>query len=311
MLASLRAASPLRRALRALPPSPSLASAHLSTRPPAPRPAICAVHLQPREGCQRELEVWLLEGRKLLSTTLHAARDQASAPSSWIVGTDTRGCYHWVHIPSHCDEPDTVAIVFTSGADLSLWRQSEERAAWLRSGVARGLARDGKAVLVDASKIQLARDDGSLGGWLPAGGETAERAPPPPSWKVAATVLLAMYPVQELNRLALLPALAGVPAWEALPATAQVFCVCAWTCGGVTVALLPLARGVSERLGFIGGARGCPPPAALAGASARLLALYGLLVGVGLGVSAAVGPVQPRGVWSALPHAAAERRAER
>ncbi|KAL1500096.1 hypothetical protein AB1Y20_012770 [Prymnesium parvum] len=42
---------------------------------------------QPRVCLQRELEAWLLEGRKLLSTMLHATRDHSSAPTSWIVGT--------------------------------------------------------------------------------------------------------------------------------------------------------------------------------------------------------------------------------
>eukprot|EP00964_Phaeocystis_antarctica_P011635 scaffold6437_cov47-Phaeocystis_antarctica.AAC.2 len=40
-----------------------------------------------------------------------------------------------------------------------------------------------------------------------------------------------------------------------------------WTCGAVTVVLLPHARSLSERVGFIGGHRGCPDPAALARAS--------------------------------------------
>ena len=41
-----------------------------------------------------------------------------------------------------------------------------------------------------------------------------------------------------------------------------------WTCGAVTVVLLPHARSLSERVGFIGGHRGCPDPAALAAAGA-------------------------------------------
>ena len=198
---------------------------------------------------------------------------------------------------------------FTNDHDLSLWRQSPLREDWLASGVTRGLARDGKSVLVDAEKITLQKDDGSLGGWLPsdeaapasAAGQRDLQAPPP-SWKVAATVLLAMYPVQETNRLLLLPALANYGGWEALPPSVQVFSGCVWTCGAVTVALLPHARSASERIGFIGGRRGCPDAPALALASARLLMLYGVLLGLGLGVSSLVGPVRPRGVWYALPY---------
>eukprot|EP00321_Phaeocystis_globosa_P002491 CAMPEP_0118846454 /NCGR_PEP_ID=MMETSP1162-20130426/92454_1 /TAXON_ID=33656 /ORGANISM="Phaeocystis Sp, Strain CCMP2710" /LENGTH=97 /DNA_ID=CAMNT_0006778631 /DNA_START=1 /DNA_END=290 /DNA_ORIENTATION=+ len=97
-----------------------------------------------------------------------------------------------------------------------------------------------------------------------------------------------MYPVQELNRVLLLPLLASSPQWSALEPTVQVFAACAWTCGAVTVVLLPHARSLSERVGFIGGHRGCPAPAALARASASLLLVYGGLVVVGMGVSAAV-----------------------
>ena len=69
----------------------------------------------------------------------------------------------------------------------------------------------------------------------------------------------------------------------------------------MTGVLLPHARSLSERVGFIGGHRGCPAPAALARASASLLLIYGGLVVVGMGVSAAVGPVRPAGAWSSLP----------
>ena len=62
--------------------------------------------------------------------------------------------------------PDTVAIVFTRADDLHLWRSSEERRAWLERGAE--LATEGaSSVLIDAEKITLERDDGSLGGWLP------------------------------------------------------------------------------------------------------------------------------------------------
>ena len=181
------------------------------------------MQLQPKEGKRAELEEWLIEGRTLLEKTLHSHRSKASVPGSWIVGSSVRSCYHWVHIPSTSSKrADTVAIVFTNDSDLSLWRQSPLRAGWLASGVGRGLAHDGQSMLVNAEKITLQKDDGSLGGWLPSSEGQRDLVAPPPPWKVAATVLLAMYPVQELNRMFLLPALATSSTWEGLPATVQV-----------------------------------------------------------------------------------------
>lgn len=277
----------------------------------ASAPAICAVQLMPKEGKSAELEAWLVEGRSLLETALHSQRPRAAVPGSWIVGSEVRSCYHWVHMPSpNQGHPDTVAIVFTNDEDLSHWRQSPLREDWLKSGVAQGLARDGRSILVDTEKITLQKDDGSLGGWLAsdqeaasAGSQMGQRdlVAPPPQWKVAATVMLAMYPVQELNRLALLPALATTAQWQVLHPTVQVFFTCVWTCGAVTVGLLPHARSLSEQIGFIGGRSGCPGPLALAQASLRLLLLYGGLIGLGIGINASCGPVQNRGVWSALP----------
>ena len=282
----------------------------------APSPAICAVQLAPKPEKRAELEGWLCEGRLLLEKTLHAHRDKANVPAAAIVGSDVRSCFHWVHVPSSDEvHPDTVAIVFTSDNDLSLWRQSPERVEWLASGVARGLARDNTSVLVEAEKITLHKDDGSLGSWLPNQGQQGQRdlVPPPPTWKVAATVLIAMYPVQEANRLLLLPLLASSPAWASMPPTLQVFGACAWTCGAVTILLLPHARTASEGIGFIGGQKGCPGPQALASATVRLLLLYSGLIGLGMAANSVASrvkqtslPADPpsstsNGVWSALP----------
>ena len=57
-----------------------------------------------------------------------------------------------------------MAIVFTNDNDLSLWRQSPRRNTWLESGVERGLALNDNSMLIDAEKITLQKDDGSLGG---------------------------------------------------------------------------------------------------------------------------------------------------
>ena len=87
-----------------------LLSSASASAPPAP--AICAVQLRPTPGKDAELASWLVEGRQLLERTLHAQRDKSSVPGSWIVGSEVRSCYHWVHVPSTSGEhPDTVAIV--------------------------------------------------------------------------------------------------------------------------------------------------------------------------------------------------------
>ena len=119
--------------------------------------------------------------------------------------------FHWIHVPAtEEDRPDTVAIVFTHKRDLEEWRVSAERESWLQRGAA--LARREREPLLKAtSAFQLTRDDGSLGGWLPAGGlgggggahgggggEGGDAQPPPPAWRISATVLLAMYPMQVL-----------------------------------------------------------------------------------------------------------------
>jgi hypothetical protein len=147
-------------------------------------------------------------------------------------------------------------------------------------------------VLVDAEKITLQRDDGSLGGWLPSrdGSGTAEKSlPPPPSWKVAATVLLPMFCVQEANRAVVLPYLNSLEGWSALPPSVQMFATCSWTCATVTMALLPTARSLVERIGFIGGAGGCPDTGALARSGGVLLLLYGGLIVGAIATSEAFG----------------------
>ena len=132
--------------------------------------------------------------------------------------------------------------------------------------------------------------------------------PPPPAWKVAATVLLPMFvmqarslgaaklvsvgsrsaarPSQETNRALLLPLLAtSSDTWTSLPPTIQMFFTCGWTTGTVTILLLPLARSLVERIGFIGGAKGCPDAVSLAHSGSVVLMLYATAVAVGLAAS--------------------------
>ena len=111
----------VRTALR-LPAVPRLSGARLFAS--APTPAICAVQLSAKPGKRAELEDWLCEGRLLLESTLHEQRPKSSVAAASIVGTPISSCFHWIHVPSaDTQQPDTVAIVFTSDADLSLWRQ--------------------------------------------------------------------------------------------------------------------------------------------------------------------------------------------
>ena len=223
--------------------------------------------------------------------------------------------FHWIHVPAtEVDRPDTVAIVFTHKRDLEEWRGSAERESWLQRGAT--LARR-EHLLKATSAFQLTRDDGSLGGWLPAdglggGGGGADGvgtggaaaggdAQPPPAWRISATVLLAMYPMQELNRLVLLPALGCSDAWCALPASMQLWATCAWTCLSVTAVLLPPARGYTQRVGFMpapatGGEGGggaheqhTPPSVRTALAAAGVPLAYAVSVGAGTALSMAMG----------------------
>ena len=153
-----------------------------------------------------------------------------------------------------------------------------------------------------ATAIDL--DDGSLGGWLPADPDRSTTASssstaggggksPVPSWKVYTAVVLAQYPLYELNALWLIPALesaagAGldlaavaadasssssssssssfsffsfgghvlqVPArlFVEAPQAVRGLAVAAWTAVGAVFFTLPLAQRLLRWYGFIGG----------------------------------------------------------
>ena len=72
-----------------------------STQLRAPAPAICAVQISPKHERRGEVEDWLREGRDILQATLHSHRPPISVnTSAYIVGSDVRSCFHWVHIPA-------------------------------------------------------------------------------------------------------------------------------------------------------------------------------------------------------------------
>ena len=289
-----------------------------------------------------EFDDWVADGPRCLSAALLGSSSERARPMARVLepsvppapawrdeyaeaareeNRTTPRCYQWVHIPSPAGRPDLVAIIFTERDDLLVWRASEERREWLARGerfvrdrVKWEASRlDVHGVLTEAHIVQLHRDDGSLGGWLPSGagpGATpgATPAPPPPAWKVAATVLVAMYPMQEANRLLVLPALGGLPLWEALGPAQQLWAVCAWTCACTTVALLPLAKSFTERIGFIGGDAGCPEPTQLLARPLPLLLLaYAATIGVGAGLVVAL----DRGGYDARPPIRRGRGADR
>ena len=150
------------------------------------------------------------------------------------------------------------------------------------------------SIVKDTHSISFTRDDGSLGGWLPervdaksgqagvaAAGEGGAPAAPA-TWRVSATVLVAMYPMQELNRLVLMPSLdAFSPVlWGGCPPSVQLFVACACAAGGTTILLLPHARRFTEAIGFVGA--GTPSPRALP----ALLLAYVALLGAGTAASA-------------------------
>ena len=321
---------------------------------PAVSPAMCAMHLTPVADRRRDFEVWLQEGREVLSATLAEERAPSSIPSArLLLGNSTsepesavryseesraaaaaqamERCFHWIHVPSQQPgvQPDLVAIIFTSESDLAIWRASTARAEWLRRGeslarkvaaptsldgspalaaMAESMAADapaassgatgvgaaatatssGESFVKDTHAFSFVRDDGSLGGWLPADGKNGDVEAPAP-WKVAATVLPAMYAMQEVNRLLLMPGLdvASPNAWGSLPPSAQLFVACAFAAGGTTFVLLPYARQFTESIGLIKAAapkagQSAPPPPPLSRSMPPLLLAYALLIGAGV-----------------------------
>lgn len=180
-----------------------------------------------------------------------------------------------------------------------------DRAAAAAAANASAAVRDGAPSASSANSLirashsfSFTRDDGSLGGWMPAAdsdGSSAGKhgeAAAPAVWKVSATVLVAMYPMQELNRLVLMPGLDALSpeVWGSLAPSAQLFVACGFAAGGTTFVLLPHARRFTEAIGLLptsggAGSRAKMPPPPLSKSAPPLLLAYLLLIGAGVAAS--------------------------
>ena len=164
---------------------------------------------------------------------------------------------------SGAPECETVAVVFQRHDDLERWRHSRRRAAWLargeRFGDDGGDSADGKnkGLGMSSRATSIDVDDGSLGGWLPAdanANEQSESSSPPSAWKVYLAVLLAQYPLVELNALFLLPLLDSVDAFRPfaeLPQPARMLLVQSWTSFGAVFVTLPATQAALRKTGFL------------------------------------------------------------
>ena len=232
------------RRRRHLARSPSTAAAAPDVDPAAAlRPAIlvCTSKVVPKHQ-RRDYDAWLAEGKALIEQVLEDKDCQAGV-TRWRPEDLPAGRFSWVHFPADREvrrpgvrpKPDrrtglahvrhggapkteTVAVVFQRHDDLERWRRSRRREEWLRRGgrFGGGGGEAGEdAWRLNARVSSIDADDGSLGGWLPADAEESNRrgntdaspTPAPSPWKVYAAVVLAQYPLYELNALLFLPAL--------------------------------------------------------------------------------------------------------
>ena len=280
-------------ASRAPPSSSSSAAAASDDDPAAARAAlrpailVCTSKVVPKH--QREdYDAWLAEGKALIEQVLEDKDCQAGV-TRWRPEDLPAGRFSWVHFPADREvrrsgvrpKPDprtglahvrhggapkteTVAVVFQRHDDLERWRRSRRREEWLRRGERFGGDGGGTgeaAWRVNARVSSIDVDDGSLGGWLPAdvddtnrrGGAGSSPTPAPSPWKVYATVVLAQYPLYELNALLFLPALdaAGAEWFAAMSQPARGLLVQSWTSAGAVFVTLPFTQGLLRRFGFM------------------------------------------------------------
>ena len=163
---------------------------------------------------------------------------------------------------SGAPECETVAVVFQRHDDLERWRHSRRRAAWLargeRFGDDGGGSADGKGLGLSARATSIDVDDGSLGGWLPADANANKQSESskssPSAWKVYLAVLLAQYPLVELNALFLLPLMDSVELFRPiaeLPQPARMLLVQSWTSFGAVFVTLPATQFALRKTGFL------------------------------------------------------------
>ena len=150
---------------------------------------------------------------------------------------------------------ETVAVVFQRHDDLERWRHSNRRAKWLKLG-----ERFGSDAAVTSRATSIDTDDGSLGGWLPADVSSNEsksttNTTSPAAWKVYLTVLLAQYPLVEINGLVLLPLVDAldVAAFTDLSQPLRMLLVQSWTSFAAVFVTLPAAQWGLRKSSFLEG----------------------------------------------------------
>ena len=236
---------------------------------------------------RKDYEAWLTEGKTLIDAVLKDKDCQAGLSVPAGRRPLPEGRFSWVHFPAaggeakpirrglkksppdssendreslehvrHSGAPncETVAVVFQRQDDMERWTHSNRRAEWLKRGERFNGGDPDGALRARANVIM---DDGSLGGWLPATPTgDSNHAPAVPSWKVYAAVVLAQYPIYELNMLLLLPGLeaAGEPAAWFTGATqpARGAVVQAWSSAMAVFGMLPLTQRLLRWYGFMG-----------------------------------------------------------
>ena len=236
---------------------------------------------------RKDYEAWLTEGKTLIDAVLKDKDCQAGLSVPAGRRPLPEGRFSWVHFPaaggeakpvrrglkkSQPDSPEndreslehvrhsgapnceTVAVVFQRQDDMERWTHSNRRAEWLKRGERFNGGDPDGALRARANVIM---DDGSLGGWLPATPTgDSNHAPAVPSWKVYAAVVLAQYPIYELNTLLLLPGLEAAgesAAWftgATQPARGAV--VQAWSSAMAVFGTLPLTQRLLRWYGFMG-----------------------------------------------------------
>jgi hypothetical protein len=263
-----------------------------------------------------DYEAWLAEGKLLIADAL----GDDSRRFSWVhfpgggvgggvgggMGVGVGGGAVVGTPSSRSLRPETVAVVFQRRDDLERWRRSASRAEWLARGERFNGADVGSGdkakTMVTARASSIGVDDGSLGGWLPAEPisliaetrtepeETASKhSSSIPAWKVYAAVVLAQYPLYEVNALLILPGLdaANVAAWAALPQPAKGMLVQAWTSVAAVFGTLPATQRLLRAYGFFRGGGSEKAKAAIA--TALTAGTFGVAVAVGLAVEPAAG----------------------